>query len=359
MRLFIIAGELSGDHYGGLLADQLQKTNQKVEIEGWGGPSMRKSGVKIHKSIEELAFMGIWEVVTHSNQIFKNFKDCKNQIHEFKPDAIILIDYPGFNLRIAKWAKSQQIKVFYFIAPKMWAWGRHRMKYLQNYVDHLIVVFPFEKDFFEKYGIQTHYFGHPLAEAIKKWKEKELSYNDEKPFIALLPGSRKQEINRHLPLFMELAEAMPDHRFKIGKADSCSMDVYDVLRYPINVELVEHDTYHLLANCEMAIVASGTVSLEAALLNAPQIVVYKVHPLTYRLARWLLKIKFISLVNILLGRKVVDEYIQHEANIFNLISNLENSLKADKGKINEEYSHIWSMLYQENCMASIRNFILK
>ena len=320
-KLFFIAGEASGDLHASNLAAALIRANPELKLMGWGGELMEQEGVEIRKHYRDLAFMGFWEVVKNLKTIFKNIELCKQQISEEKPSALVLIDYPGFNLRIAKWAKEMGIPVYYYIAPQIWAWKENRVHQIKKNVTELFAVLPFEKEFYSKKGMDVHFVGHPLLDEVKKRKRLESkSFRtqfqlDDRPIVALLPGSRKQEVKRMLEVMLKLELKYPNYQFIIAGAPSLRPEFYQSLIGEQKTKLVFGVTYDLFEAAEAAMVTSGTATLEAALLNCPEVVCYKANPISYFIAKQLVKIKFISLVNLLLDREAVRELIQFEWNL--------------------------------------------
>lgn len=323
MKYFFVVGEKSGDLHAGNLIKELKKINPESEIYGWGGDYMKSQGAIILKDYKELAFMGFWEVFKKIFIVLNLFKEIKKQITEINPDQIVLVDYAGFNMRIAKWAFQKGIFVNYYIAPKTWAWQQSRTYKIKKYVNRLLVIFPFEKDFFEKYGIETHFVGNPLIDHIESFKKTQSNLSDGiSTNVALLPGSRKQEISYALPIFNELAKEFPDIKFTVAAVDDFGKAFYETLGPNLNIDF--NNTYSILQKSQAAIVTSGTATLETALFNVPQIVVYRTNNLTYTIAKYLVKIKFISLVNIILDKKVVLELIQENFNVQMLKIELTN-----------------------------------
>lgn len=339
-KLFFIAGEASGDLHASNLAAALLRANPELKLMGWGGELMEQEGVEILKHYRELAFMGFWEVVKNLKTIFKNIDLCKQQISEEKPNALVLIDYPGFNLRIAKWAKEMGIPVYYYIAPQIWAWKENRVNQIKKNVTELFAVLPFEKEFYSKKGMDVHFVGHPLLDEVKKRKRLESNsfrtqfHLDERPIIALLPGSRKQEVKRMLEVMLKLELKYPNYQFIIAGAPSLRPEFYHSLIGEQKTKLVFGVTYDLFEAAEAAMVTSGTATLEAALLNCPEVVCYKANPISYFIAKQLVKIKFISLVNLLLDREAVRELIQFEWNLNQASQELDAILK---GGMKREY----------------------
>ncbi|MEO6833544.1 MAG: lipid-A-disaccharide synthase [Chitinophagaceae bacterium] len=315
MRYYIIAGEASGDLHGSRLIKALRQKDKSAEIRAWGGDKMQEAGATLVKHYRDLAFMGFLEVVKHLGTILRNIDFCKKDISEFKPDVLILIDYPGFNLRIAKWAHSQNLKVVYYISPQVWAWKEGRIKDIKKYVDKMLVILPFEEEFYKKWKYEVSFVGHPLLEAIdEELAEEAIPLNTEKPIVALLPGSRAQEIGKKLPLMLEVAKGFPDYQFVVAGAPSQPDELYEELIGKVPVILLRNDTYNLLRQAHAAIVTSGTATLETALFGLPEVVVYKGNPVSFWLAKKLVKVPFVSLVNLIMGREIVKELLQTDFN---------------------------------------------
>jgi len=329
LKYYIIAGEASGDLHASNLMKALMKEDSHTDFRFWGGDLMEKVGGTLVKHYRELAFMGFTEVFMNLRTILNNIKICKQDILAYEPDALILVDYPGFNLRIAEFAKKKNITVHYYISPQIWAWKESRIKKIKRDVDHMYVILPFEKDFYEKkHNYPVHFVGHPLLDAIANRKPTDpLSFAREnklsdKPIVAVLPGSRKQEIAKMLSVMLKMAPKFPDHQFVIAGAPSQELDFYKKFFTSDDVALVENKTYDLLSVSTAALVTSGTATLETALFKVPEVVCYKGSEISYQIGKRLVNIKFISLVNLILDKEVVTELIQDEFNE----SNLENEL---------------------------------
>ena len=322
MKFYIIAGESSGDLYASHVVSEMIKISPEINFRGLGGKRMKKSGVDIAIDIKDLSFMGFTDVVANLLKIKNNLDFCKNDLISYQPDAVILIDYPGFNLRIAKHAKRIGLKVFYFVAPKVWAWGNFRIKNIVKYIDHLVVIFPFEVNLFKKFGINVYYFGNPLFNIID-YQITRKSFNNK---IAIFPGSRIQEIKRHLPVMKQFILKYSDYDFLIPTTDLTHVFCVNILKDITNVTIVNNNSHYVLENVNYAIIASGTATLEAALYNVPQIVCYKTDLLTFYLAKLLLKIQWISLVNIILEKQLIVELIQSDFNIKRLSEEFNNLL---------------------------------
>lgn len=348
MRYYVIAGEASGDLHGSNLVRMLKQKDPSAIFRSWGGSLMEKAGAEVVKNYRDLAFMGFIEVVRNLDKILKNLTFAKADILSFKPDAIILIDYPGFNLRIAKWAKSIGIKTIYYISPQVWAWKEGRVKEIRKTVDKMIVILPFEKDFYRKWDYAVDYVGHPLVEVIDDWKENgSHTVLSDKPVIALLPGSRKQEILKKLPIMLQTAALFPEYQFIVARAPGQHDEFYIPLleAYP-NVSSVRDDTYNLLNQSSAALVTSGTATLETALFGVPEVVCYKGSSISYWIARQVIKVKYISLVNLIMDKQVVKELIQEDLTVTNLQKQLYLLLKdnAVRKQLQQEYDALRSLL---------------
>lgn len=346
MKYYIIAGEASGDLHGSNLMKAIKNKDSEAEFRFWGGDLMAEiAEINPVKHYRDLAFMGFLEVAKNLKTILGNIKFCKNDIRNWKPDVLVLIDYPGFNLRIAKFAKELGIRVVYYISPQLWAWKEGRVEIIRKYVDDLLVILPFEKDFYKKHGVESHFVGHPLLDAISDLKPIDIhqfkSENNlnEKEIIALLPGSRKQEVEKMLEMMLSVRPHFPDYQFVIAGAPSLPKEFYE--KYvDENVHFVSNKTYDLLRCSKAALVTSGTATLETALLNIPEVVCYRGSKVSYEIAKRLVKhIKYISLVNLIMDKEVVKELIQNELNTNNLVSELQNILSGSKREeILEDYA---------------------
>ena len=365
-KLYIIAGEASGDLHGSNLIKQLKNIDSAIDIRCWGGDKMQAEGATLIKHYKELAFMGFIEVVKNLPTILKNISFCKEDILAYKPNAIILIDYPGFNLRIAKWAKQQGIKVIYYISPQVWAWKENRVQLMKQCIDKMICIIPFEKDFYKnKWNWDVEYVGHPLVEVVEQFNIQHSNFKIENNIIALLPGSRKQEILTKLPIMLSVVEHFPTYQFVVAKAPGLDEDFYNNLIAPYkNVSWVVNETYALLSKAKAALVTSGTATLETALFGVPQIICYKGSNISYQIAKKLIKIKFIGLVNLIMDKEVVKELIQHQLTTQNLHKELtlllEDGIKLQQLK--SDYALLWQLLKQggnasENAAQSIYTFL--
>ncbi|MEM7105355.1 MAG: lipid-A-disaccharide synthase [Bacteroidota bacterium] len=335
MRYYIIAGEASGDLHASALMNQLSSKDTDADFRVWGGDLMEAAGGVLVKHYRDLAFMGFWEVLKNIRTILANFRLCKTDILDYRPDVLILVDYPGFNLRIAKWAKKMGIKVFYYISPQVWAWNSGRVYGIKTSVDEMFVILPFEADFYAKYNFKVHFVGHPLLDVVDNFNQDQQKTGltvqpNNKPIIALLPGSRKQEIKRMLPIMLEITDQFPDYQFVVAGAPGISKDFYESLLSEVTIGIVENQTYALLGKAKAALVTSGTATLETALFGVPQVVCYRGNQWSYYLARQLVNVDFIALVNLIMSRKVVTELIQSDLNTTNLIKELKNILEGEE-----------------------------
>jgi lipid-A-disaccharide synthase len=362
MKYFVIAGERSGDLHASKVCSAIFQHDTAAEISGWGGAEMKKAGVTILRNYESLAFMGFLEVLLNIFKILGFFKECKQQINDFQPDAIIFVDYAGFNLRMAKWAKLQGYKTFYYIAPKTWAWNPNRTWKLKRFIDKLFVIFPFEVTFFKKYELDATYVGNPLLDAKFQFKKNDnyLKINEleSKPIVAILPGSRKQEVKKHLPDLLILANKFPEYQFVVGAVRSLPDSFYDEAKQQKNVSLVYDSTYDLLQNTSFAVVVSGTATLETALFNVPQVVVYRTSWLSYQIAKRLITVPYISLVNLLAEKKIVEELIQENFTENTLFASFEKCID-NRSIILEEYQKLHSKLGNEGASERVGKQIVE
>jgi len=352
MKYYIIAGEASGDLHGSNLIKELKKLDASATIRCWGGNKMQQAGGDLVKHYRDLAFMGFWEVIKNIFTILRNLKFCKKDIEQFQPDILILIDYPGFNLRIAKWAKQKGLRIIYYISPQVWAWKENRVKMMKETIDKMIVILPFEKDYFKnKWNWEVEYVGHPLVKVIESEKLKVKSEKfSEKEIIALLPGSRKQEILKKLPVMLEVSKAFPFYQFIVAKAPGLDDDFYSSLLAPFNnVSAVSGKTYDLLMQAKAALVTSGTATLETALFAVPEVVCYKGSFLSYEIGRRLVKVKYISLVNLIMDKLVVKEFIQDEMNVTNLKNELHELLTNEEriAELKKDYADLKNLLSEK------------
>jgi len=366
MKYYIIAGEASGDLHGSNLMKALKQKDSNAEFRFWGGDLMQAQGGTLVKHYRDLAFMGFIEVVMNLKTILNNIKFCKEDIKNNKPDILILVDYPGFNLRIAKFAKELGIKVVYYISPQLWAWKEGRVEIIKKYVDEMMVILPFEEDFYRKHGVKSHFVGHPLLDAISSLQgidvQKFKSDNglNEKEIIALLPGSRKQEVEKMLEMMLSVRPYFEKYQFVIAGAPSLDKEFYQ--KYvDENVHFVSNKTYDLLRCSRAALVTSGTATLETALLNIPEVVCYRGSKISYAIAKRLVKnIRYISLVNLIMDREVVKELIQNELNTQNLVKELNFIVEGEKrNKMLQDFTLLKEILGGKGASEKAAELIVK
>jgi lipid-A-disaccharide synthase len=334
MKYYIIAGEASGDLHGSNLIKELKKLDNAASIRCWGGDKMQEAGAELVRHYRDLAFMGFTEVLMNLRTIFRNLKFCKEDILQYKPDVLILIDYPGFNLRIAKWAKQRGLfmesgkKVIYYISPQVWAWKENRVKMMKENIDKMLVILPFEKDYFKnKWNWEVEYVGHPLVEVVERKKSEVGSQKSESNIVALLPGSRKQEILKKLPVMLKVSKSFPEYQFVVAQAPAVEDEFYKMFTQQYsNVSIAKNKTYDLLLKAKAALVTSGTATLETALFGIPEVVCYKGSSISYQIAKRVIKVKYISLVNLIMNKLVVKELIQNELTAENLTHELHELL---------------------------------
>lgn len=333
-HVYILCGEASGDLHAANLVAAWKQINPNIQFRAWGGDRLAQQGVQIDQHIRELSFMGFWEVFKNLPLIRKQFKSIQQQLLLQKPDLLVLVDYPGFNLRMARWAHDHGIKVLYYISPTVWAWKQKRVFKIQKYVSQLYCILPFEPNFYAQFGISVSYFGHPLLDEIKRYKEGHSNTDTStQPILALLPGSRKQELERKLPLMLAAAQAFQEtHQIRLVCAPNIDLAYYKSFVKGQNVQLIQGHTYDTLSCADMALVTSGTATLEAALFKVPQVVCYKSSALSVWLAKRFLKIKFISLVNLILDKAAVPELIQEQCNTAQMVKELQAILPQTNGR---------------------------
>lgn len=349
MRYYIIAGEASGDLHASNLVAEIKKKDKKAEFRGCGGDLMKAQGVDLLKHYRTMAYMGFVEVAVNLRKVLGNIAQCKKDIIEYQPDAVILVDYPGFNFRIADFAHDKGFKVLYYISPQLWAWKRRRVKKVKRTVDKMLVILPFEEEFYKQYGVDVTYVGNPLLDELAKFGTanrsiflRRNSLGEKREIIALLPGSRYQEVKRVLPVMLKAASHFPDYQFVVAGVSSLDKSLYKKILGNSDVFLIENQTYELLQNSSAAVVTSGTATLETALLTVPEVVCYKATGFSYFLAKWMIKVKFISLVNLVMDKEVVKELIQGEMTEENIVKELELLLHNSKRqrKLLEDYEEL-------------------
>lgn len=367
IKLYVIVGEPSGDLHASNMMQAILDENPNVDFRFFGGDKMQaiqQNGLVKH--IRELAFMGFIEVIMNLKTILRNIKFCKADINSYQPDAIVLIDYPGFNLRIAEWAKSKGIKVYYYISPQVWAWKQNRVHKIKKNVDYMFVILPFEEEFYKKFDYKVEYVGHPLLDEISKFNFSEngeafLTANnmDERPIIAVLPGSRKQEVSVKLPIMLEALKEFTSHQIVVAGVPTLTPEFYASI--DPSIIIVFNDTYRLLANSNVAVVTSGTATLETALFKVPEVVCYKASEISYGIAKRLIKVDYISLVNLIMSREVVKELIQKECSpdhIRNEVKQLIHDLER-RNQINQDYASLENILGAGGASKKVAQYLLK
>ncbi len=366
MKYYIIAGEASGDLHGSNLIKALRREDAQADIRFWGGDLMKKAGGTLVKHYKELAFMGFAEVLFNLKTILNNIRFCKKDIEQFHPDVIIFIDYPGFNMRIAEWAKEKKIPTHYYISPQIWAWKENRIKAIKRDFDKLYVILPFEKDFYEKkHHFPVEFVGHPLIDAIhNRVKLDESTFRkennlDQRPIIALLPGSRKQEIGKLLHEMLAVVNDFPDYQFVIAGAPGQDFDFYNQFLTHKAVHFIPNKTYDLLSVAHAALVTSGTATLETALFKVPEVVCYKGNWISYQIAKRIITLKYISLVNLIMDEEVVTELIQDNCNSTKIKAELRKLLDEEyREKLIEKYHLLEEKLGGEGASEKVAKLIV-
>jgi len=337
MKYYIIAGEASGDLHASNLVAEIKKKDKKAEFRGCGGDLMKAQGVELLKHYRTMAYMGFVEVAVNLRKVLGNIAQCKKDIVVYQPDVVILVDYPGFNFRIADFAHEKGFKVFYYISPQIWAWKRRRVHKIKKSVDKMLVILPFEEEFYKRYDVDVTFVGNPLLDELAKVGTvnrsiflRRNSLGERREIIALLPGSRRQEVKRTLPVMVKVASHFPDYQFVVAGVSSLDRSLYKDIMGKSDVFFVENQTYDLLQNSSAALVTSGTATLETALFSIPEVVCYKATGFSYCLAKWMIKVKYISLVNLIMDKEVVKELIQGDLNEDNLVKELDQLLHNGK-----------------------------
>lgn len=346
MKYYIIAGEASGDLHGANLMKGIQQLDSAADFRFWGGDKMASVAKSAPvKHIKDLAFMGFVEVLLNLRTILANFNLCEKDIEQFAPDVLVLIDYPGFNLKMARFAKERGMKVVYYISPQVWAWKASRVKKIKRYVDVMLCILPFEKDFYAKWNYEVEYVGHPLLDVVEEYEKEQPTETETTAPIALIPGSRKQEISKMLPTMIEVAKRFPDEQFEIAAAPAIDQDFYQQFSLPNHVKVVSGITHNIMQRARAAMVTSGTATLETALFNTPEVVCYKGSYISYLLAKQLIKVKYISLVNLIMDREVVKELIQGEFTVDQGEEQLKTLLSDEKKAIlTSDYKELRELL---------------
>ena len=349
MRYYIIAGEASGDLHASNLVAEIKKKDKKAEFRGCGGDRMKGVGVDLLMHYRTMAYMGFIEVAVNLRKVLGNISKVKKDIVEYQPDAVILVDYPGFNFRIADFAHEKGFKVLYYISPQVWAWKRRRVKKVKRSVDKMLVILPFEEEFYKRYGVDVTYVGNPLLDEMAKFGTanrsiflRQNSLGEKREIIALLPGSRKQEIKRMLPVMLKVVPHFPEYQFVIAGVSSIDKSLYKSIMGVSDAFLVVDQTYELLQNASAALVTSGTATLETAWFTVPEVVCYKANWLSYRLAKWMIKVNYISLVNLVMEKEVVKELIQSDLTEDNLVKEMDLLLHNGKRqrRLLEDYEEL-------------------
>ena len=345
-KVYLIAGEASGDLHGSNLIRAMKGIRSDLNFRCWGGDECEKAGAQVVKHIKDLAFMGFVEVIANLRTILSNIRYCKQDIVQYNPDVIILIDYPGFNLRIAEWAKLKGFRVVYYISPQIWAWKESRVKKIKRVVDQMLVILPFERDFYAKHGMSVCFVGHPLLDVVESYVPKQkIEKEIGRPIIALLPGSRAMEIKQVWPILLEVVRRNPQYTFILGMAPTLSAENFVGLNQYPNLSYLKGRTYDILNKADAALVTSGTATLETALFGVPEVVCYKGNPISYFIAKHLIKVKYISLVNLILDRMLVKELIQYELTVEQLEQELKYLLQPkSKEEIQKGYHELRTKL---------------
>jgi lipid-A-disaccharide synthase len=357
MKYYLIAGEASGDLHGSNLMRELKLADPEAQFRYFGGDLMQARGGTLVKHYREMAFMGIVNVVLNLKTIGRNMRFCQKDILEFQPDAVILIDYPGFNLRMAEFAKKHNFRVFYYISPKVWAWKEYRVKRIKAFVDELFTILPFETEYFKKHGIDVNYVGNPLMDSVASFRKKAFSKEefldinnlDDRPIVALLSGSRKQEVKNTLPIMKKAAACYPEFQFVVAGVSTVDKKIYDKILRGFPIPVIYNQTYNLLNNAHTALVASGTATLETALFGVPQTVLYRVEGgrlVQFIMKNFFLKVKWASLPNLILNKEALKEFIQVDLTYKNVRDELHRLLYEQdyRDKITADYNRLMEIL---------------
>ena len=357
MKYYLIAGERSGDLHGSNLIKSLRKLDGNAEFRGIGGDQMKESGMDVKIPYTQMAFMGFWEVLVNLRTIAKYLKSTKLDIIKYNPDVVILIDYPGFNMRVAKFAHTASFEVYYYISPKIWAWNTKRAYKIKKWVNRMFTILPFETAFYKNFDVEVDYVGNPVMDAVKNYNfdQNFTKKNDVDPSktISVLPGSRRQEVQSFTTQIVAIAKAMPEYDFTVSRVDNLPEELYAPVHGVDNIKLIVGTTYDMVKNSKAAIVTSGTATLETAILNVPQVVCYKTSPVSYFIAKRLIKVPFISLVNLIMDREVVKELIQDDMNTLNLKAELERiiSNSSERSQMFLDYDELRAVLGDEEVSA--------
>jgi lipid-A-disaccharide synthase len=359
MKYYIIAGEASGDLHAANMLRELRTLDPEAEFRAWGGDLMQEQGAVLVKHYRDLAFMGFLEVAANLRTILRNISFCKEDIAQWKPDAVILVDYPGFNLRIAPFVHELKIPVFYYISPQIWAWKQKRVFKIKEVVDRVFCILPFEKDFYTKHNYPADFVGHPLLDSVGRFEESKAVEEDGRKIIAVLPGSRKQELRKILPPMLEVAKNFPQYRFVIGGAPGQPLSFYQEIMGDNKMEIVFGKTYALLKQAYAGLIKSGTSTLEAALFNLPQVVCYKTSAVSYSIAKQIVKVKYISLPNLIMDEAIVTELIQEEMSVARMTEELKLITENESGrnKILAGYQRLYGKLGGEGASHKVAKLI--
>jgi len=364
MKYYLITGEASGDLHGANLMHSLKEFDNQARFRFWGGDKMKKEDGNLAKHFKDISFMGFWEVIKHLDTIISSLNFCKRDVLQFAPDALILIDFPGFNLRIASWAKNKGMSVFYYISPQVWAWKPGRIQKIKETVDQMYVILSFEKDFYRQYSYDVEFVGHPLLDEIAAYQSQDnfriQSKLSEAPIIALLPGSRKQEIQMILPKMLAVCHHFPGYQFVIGGLSNHGQEFYHHILSKVDkdIPVCLDNTYALLSEAYAALVTSGTATLETAIFNVPQVVVYAGSAVSYWIARRLVRVPYISLVNLIMEKAVVKELIQRNFNTANLRVSLTEILDDhSRSRVLSEYAILREKLGESGASRRTANLI--
>jgi lipid-A-disaccharide synthase len=354
MKIYFIAGEASGDLHAANLMAAMNRQQKGYQFRGLGGDKMQAHGLSLFKHIRDLSYMGFWEVIKNLPVILRNIRETKKDIERFAPEGIVLVDFPGFNFRIAEFAHAKGIKVVYYISPQLWAWKEGRVKRIKKWVDRLYVILPFETEFYQKHGVKALFMGHPLLDALEQSRDQSTSFEtftrdnllSDQPIIALLPGSRRQEIGSMLSVMSTIRKNFPQHQLVVAGMNNYAMDYYRSFCQDPSIAVVYDQTYALLRHAKAAVVTSGTATLETALIGTPLVVVYQAGKISYSIAKRLIKIPYISLVNLIPNKLVVKELIQHDFNTENLTKEVDKLLNdtAYRSLMKENFANIRQLL---------------
>ncbi len=361
MKYYIIAGEASGDLHAANMLRELKQIDPEAEFRAWGGDLMQAQGATLVKHYRDLAFMGFLEVAMNLRTILKNISFCKQDIAQWKPDALILVDYPGFNLRIAPFAHELKIPVFYYISPQIWAWKQNRVYKIKETVDRVFCILPFEKDFYTKHKYHADFVGHPLLDAVSGYEDAKAVEDDGRKIIAVLPGSRRQELKKILPPMLEVAKNFPQYRFVIGGAPGQPLSFYKEIMGNDPMEIVFGKTYSLLKQAYAGLIKSGTSTLEAALFNLPQVVCYKTSAVSYNIAKRVANVKYISLPNLIMDEAIVTELIQENMTVERMTAELKFVTENETGrdKMFANYKRLYGKLGGAGASKKVATQILE